>query len=65
MSIYFADGKAFLEVAENYLLYIGDKKFIRDLDPDELWALVHATVLAIKYGEKQMPCVLPTSKLVH
>jgi len=65
MCIYFADNKAFLEVAENYLLYIGDEKFIRSLDPDELWALAHATMLAIKYGDKQMPCVLPTSKSVH
>ena len=65
MNIYFADGKVFLEVAENYLLYIGDEKFIKGLSFDELWALTHTTILAIKYGNRQMPCVLPTSKSVH
>ena len=65
MTIYFAGGKAYIEVAENYLLCVGDETFIKGLDPDELWTLVHVTLLAIKYGEKDMPVVLPTAKGIH
>ena len=65
MTVYFAKGKAFLEVAENYLLCIGDEVFIRSLDHHQLWVLAQAHMLAVKYGDMQMPVVLPTSKLIH
>lgn len=65
LTVYFSDGKAFLEVADNYLMCIGDERFIRQLDPDELWNLVHAVMLEIKFGTRQMPSSLPVSKYVH
>ncbi len=65
MTIYFADGKAFLEVAENYLMYIGDEEFIRALSMNELRDLAQAIMLEIKFGSRQMPVGLPTSNLVH
>ena len=64
-TIYFAHKKAFLEVAENYLMCIGDEQFIRSLDHEELWRLVQAFLLEIKFGSRMMPQALPTSKYVH
>lgn len=64
LTICFCDGKAFLEVADNYLLCIGDEAFVRELDVHELWDLVTATMLAVKYGTSQ-PTLLPTSKHIH
>ena len=64
LTVCFCDGKAFLEVSPNYLLCIGDEAFVRGLDIHELWDLVTATMLAVKYGTQQ-PTLLPMSKHIH
>ena len=46
-----ADGKAFLEIVDGYLMYIGEEKFIRSLSASELRTLVASVTLAIKRGK--------------
>ena len=54
MNVCFFGGKAFLEVSENYLFYIGDAVFISSLSEAELRDLTESTMLEIKFGTKSM-----------
>ena len=42
LTVYFSDGKAFLEVMDNYLMFIGHERFIRQLDPEHTWKPVES-----------------------
>lgn len=53
VKVYFIEGKAFLEVVEDYLLWIGDERFIHSLTRAELWDLAQSIMLEVKYGTRQ------------
>ncbi|MBI2003808.1 MAG: hypothetical protein HYS78_02435, partial [Parcubacteria group bacterium] len=66
--IYFADGKAFLEISEGYPEYIGDESFIRSLDRRERRAYTRSMMLEFKNGTRNLGnaiCLMPMSQTVH
>lgn len=54
VKICFADGKAYLEISDGCLVWIGDEKFIRSLDERQRWDLAHTYIFTIKYGRKNI-----------
>ena len=54
MKLYLMDGKAFLEVSNDYLLCIGDESFVRCLSKIELYNLCESIMLELKQGIRNL-----------